>query len=204
MDPIDVLPDAEITEAGPFCRAYLAEGLTTFHDAAEWTKNRPYGYNDDKENPMVLFAEGRGTCTTKHGAIASCARELGLDVVKSLGIYPMDGALVTGIQSLLDDYGMDFVPATHCFLRSGPYRVDLTEGNCNGKNHPIDSYLHIRDIPPFPTAEEEKAIYSDFLRGYLISRGEAEVCEILDRCIDRMKANLACAMPGMPAPTSPG
>ena len=202
MDPITVLPNTEITDAGPFCRAYLAEGQATFHDAAEWTKCRPYGYNDDKENPLVLFTEGRGTCTTKHGAIASLAGELGLDVVKSLGIYPMDGVLVTGIQSLLDECGMDFVPATHCFLRSGPYRVDLTEGNCNGKNHTIDSYLHIRDISPFATAEEEKAIYSDFLRGYLCSRGETEICEVLDRCIDRMKANQACALQAMPAATA--
>jgi hypothetical protein len=50
-------------------------------------------------------------------------------------------ALVSGADKILIEYRLPDVPMIHCFLEYGEYRVDLTEGNRNGKNRPIDDFL---------------------------------------------------------------
>ena len=48
----------------------------------------PYGYNSDRDDLLILFREGFGSCTTKHAVIATLAGELGLPVVKNIGSTP--------------------------------------------------------------------------------------------------------------------
>ncbi|MCK7515680.1 MAG: hypothetical protein MZV70_74685 [Desulfobacterales bacterium] len=91
---------------------------------------------------MILFKEKMGTCTTKHAVIATLAAELGLPITRGVGIYAMTEAIVTGTDKILAEYGLPYVPMIHCFLEYGNYRVDLTEGNRNGKNRPIDDFLY--------------------------------------------------------------
>ena len=43
MDPIDVLPDASITDRGPISQALLARGWTTFGEACRQVHRMPYG-----------------------------------------------------------------------------------------------------------------------------------------------------------------
>ena len=100
MDPIDVLPDASITNRGPISRAFLARGWATFGEACRQVHRMPYGYNTTREDPLVLFHENQGSCTTKHMAAGLLAAELGLPIHKSIGIYAMTGALVTGARRL--------------------------------------------------------------------------------------------------------
>lgn len=66
MHPIHVLPNVPLQNRGPVAKKYLQQGLTTFHDACRWTKALPYGNNSNKEDSLILFEEGHGTCTTKH------------------------------------------------------------------------------------------------------------------------------------------
>ncbi len=69
MDPIDAFPDAPITDSGPISQAFRARGLTTFTAACRHVHQMPYGYNTTREDPLILFRENRGSCTTKHMAV---------------------------------------------------------------------------------------------------------------------------------------
>jgi hypothetical protein len=142
MIPFTVFPDKQITEANPISKTFLGIGIIRFLDACRYVHELPYGYNSDRDDLMILFEEKMGTCTTKHAVIATLAAELGLAITRGVGIYPMTEAIVTGANKILSEYSLPYLPMIHCFLQYGDYRVDLTEGNRNGKNRPIDDFLY--------------------------------------------------------------
>ncbi|MEJ2638635.1 MAG: hypothetical protein P8010_03585 [Desulfosarcinaceae bacterium] len=159
MDAYTQLPDQPIADGGTVSAEFRRRGITTFQAACAYVHRLPYGYNSDRDDPMILFKEGKGSCTTKHAVIATLAEELGLPVVKTIGIYAMTETIVTGTQAILDTYDLPFIPMVHCFLAGEGVRVDLTEGNHNGKNIPIHDFLHTATVIPNISAKAEYLLY---------------------------------------------
>lgn len=172
MDPITALPNATIDPAGPVSEKFLELGVRTFHDACRHVHGMPYGYNSDRDDPMMLFKEGKGSCTTKHAVIANLARELGLPVEKEIGVYAMTEDLVTGTDSILKRYDLPYIPMIHCFLAGDGVRVDLTEGNHNGKNRSIEEFLHTERVIPDISAKDEYLRYRTALKEKILPRPE--------------------------------
>lgn len=193
MNSIDVLPDVDIQSRGKVSGVFLEKGILSFQTACRVVKAMPYGSNSDSKNSLILFEEGRGTCTTKHGVIALLAQELDLPVYKNLGFYRLNDAVVTGIDSIIRPYGLSFIPQIHCFLEYSSYRVDLTEGNCNGKNQTIEDYDFVVRVDPDPGYDEKRECYLMHLRHYfqsspaLKSVGEEKILDILEECDHRVK-----------------
>ena len=178
MEPLSVFPDEEIAPNGDMARKFLDLGITTFRAACAYVRQLPYGYNSDRDDMMILFKEGKGTCTTKHAVIATLARELGLPIVKHIGIYAMTDELVTGTAFLLNKYALPYLPMIHCFLVYEGFRVDLSEGNANGKNGPIDKLLFTIAVQPDISAREEYLIYRKALKDFILKREEFEGVEL--------------------------
>jgi hypothetical protein len=174
MDRYTQFPDKAIQDNGQVSRAFMALGIATFHQACRHVHQMPYGYNSDRDDLMILFKEKMGTCTTKHAVIATLAQELDLPVTKRVGIYAMTEALVTGTTAILDRYRLPYVPMLHCFLEHAPVRVDLTEGNRNGKNGPIDDFLFTERVAPNVSEKEEYLIYRKALTETILKRRELE------------------------------
>lgn len=172
MEKFTVLPDESLTEAGAMSRKFLELGVKSFHEACKYVHELPYGYNSDREDMMILFRENKGSCTTKHGVIAELAGELGLPVVKTIGIYPLDEEIVTGAGRILSKYSLAYLPLVHCFLESGDHRVDLTEGNDNGKNKPLEHFLYTEKVKPFISGRDEYLIYRRVLKEDILNREE--------------------------------
>jgi hypothetical protein len=170
--PYEVLPDKKVAQTGPIAGKFLSLDLGTFLDACRWVHELPYGYNSDRDDLMILFKERMGTCTTKHAVIATLAQELGLPVGKRVGIYAMTEEIVTGTDEILRAHGLPYLPMIHCFLESGDLRVDLTEGNRNGKNRPIDLFLHTEPVTPNIPAKEEYLLYRKALSADILKRPE--------------------------------
>jgi len=193
MHPIETLPNVTLQPRGLVSERYLQQGLQTFHEACQWTKALPYGTNFNNEDSLILFEEGHGTCTTKHGAIARLAQEHNLPIHKHLGFYRLNDEMVTGITPLLAPYGLEFIPQIHCFLVYENYRVDLTEGNCNGKNKTIEDYDFVVQVPPDLSREQHQAYYLEYLRRYaamsplLAVLSEATVMDLLAVCDLQLK-----------------
>jgi hypothetical protein len=168
FSPIEALPNAVIKPLGLVSDAFLSRGVTTFHQAAYHVKQLPYGYNSSSENAMILFDDGFGTCLTKHGVIARLAEELELSVYRYEGLYPLTEKIVTGVDTILAEYGLPYIPRTHCFLASEKDYIDLTDGNCTGKNGLIQTYLKMYQVKPEQTQTEEDETYRSQY---------AEICE---------------------------
>jgi hypothetical protein len=76
----------------------------------------------------------------------------------------MTEAIVTGTQAITATYGLPYIPMVHCFLAGKGCRVDLTEGNRNGKNTPIDDYLYTEAVIPDICAKDEYLPYRRTLK----------------------------------------
>jgi hypothetical protein len=145
---------------------------------------------------MILFKEKMGSCTTKHAVIATLASELLLPIQKSIGIYPMTEAIVTGTDHILNRYSLPYVPMIHCFLAYGQYRVDLTEGNANGKNRPIDTFLYTEAVIANISAKDEYLIYRRALEDPILKRSELQgksmkmILHAREEGLDLLKSNL--------------
>ena len=159
MTPGIVFPDIPISGNGMMAAAFLARGIRTFRAACDFVQRLPYGYNSDRDDLMILFKEGRGTCSSKHAVIATLALEMGLPVTKSIGIYAMTEDLVTGTHAILERHALPYVPMIHCFLVYGDKIIDLTAGNRNGKNRPLDTFLHTEEVAAAISAKEEYLRY---------------------------------------------
>jgi len=196
MDNLNVFPEKAIIGTGSVSQAVLALGIRSFLDACRYVHELPYGYNSDRDDLMILFKEKMGTCATKHAVIATLAAELGLAITKSVGVYAMTEAIVTGTDKILAEYGLPYVPMIHCFLEHGNYRVDLTEGNRNGKNRPIDDFLYTDRVAATISAKDEYMIYRKALSEVILKRDElkgADIKRILharEEGLKLLKANL--------------
>ncbi|MCB2147514.1 MAG: hypothetical protein KQI81_13645 [Deltaproteobacteria bacterium] len=178
MDKYSVFPDQPIAPSGEVSRRFLSLGIRTFQEACRHVHELPYGYNSNRDDLMILFKEKLGTCTTKHAVIATLAAELKLPIHKNIGIYAMTESIVTGTDSILNTYGLPYVPMIHCFLTDGDHRVDLTEGNANGKNRSIDDFLFTETVTPNISGKDEYLKYRNALKEHILKRTELQGIDI--------------------------
>jgi hypothetical protein len=190
----DVFPNAEITSKGVFSDLFLNTGIKTFHNACKWVNDLPYDYNSDIVDSQLIFTEKKGVCLTKHGSIARLAEELGLPIRKHIGLFRLDDELYTGIGKLLSKYGLDYIPQIDCFLKYNDFCVDLTEGNCTGKNKPIDEFDFIVPVTAEISMDEMIMLYIEHLDKYsefepkFKTVGPDKILTALSECTAEMQA----------------
>jgi hypothetical protein len=172
MDKFTVFPNAVIKAASPVSDKFLSLGINEFIDACRYVHELPYGYNSDRDDLMILFREKMGSCTTKHAVIATLAAESGLPIEKAIGIYAMTEEIVKGTGRILDKYGLTCVPMLHCFLVYSDHRVDLTEGNNNGKKRTIGDFLYTEKVIPNISAKDEYLLYRRALKDDILIKNE--------------------------------
>ncbi len=177
MDTFDKLPDAEFVASGVISKKFLELGITSFKEACLYVHNIEYGYNSDKDDKMILFKENLGSCTTKHGVIATLAEELNIPLYKKVGIYKLTEVISTGTNKVLKKYSIPYVPMIHCFLVYENYRFDLTEGNNNGKNTSIEEFIHDEKVIPFITTKDEYFIFKQILNEKILTSSEMKGIE---------------------------
>jgi hypothetical protein len=174
MDKLTVLPDKKIAAAGEIGSYFLSLNINSFQAACRHVHDLPYGYNSNRDDLMILFKEKMGSCTTKHAVIASLAAELDLAVMKTIGIYAMTEEIVAGTDAILNHFGLPYLPMVHCFLAHETHRVDLTEGNRNGKNCAIDDFLYTVVVEPNISAKREYLLYRKALEEHLLILDELQ------------------------------
>jgi len=193
MNAIENFPNKEIELAGDISQKFIEKGISEFHEACKWVKSLPYGYNSDRNDPYLIFEENKGTCTTKHAAIALLAQEIGLPISKFIGFYKLNDEIITGVGEILDSYGLEYIPQIHCFLGFKTIFVDLTEGNCSGKNKELENFDLILRVKLDLNESEEEEFYKIALNFYshndkaLCKYTKEEFIEILKACNEKHK-----------------
>jgi hypothetical protein len=66
----------------------------------------------------------------------------------------------------------------HCFLEYDGRRVDLTEGNANGKNGPINDFLFTQKVEADISQKAEYLVYRQALADLIQSRPELKGIDI--------------------------
>jgi hypothetical protein len=189
-----VFPNLEITNKGVFSDKFLQIGMKTFHDACKWVNDLPYDYNSDVVDSKLIFTEKKGVCLTKHGSVARLAEELGLPVTKNIGLFRLSDEFYSGIEKLLERYGLKYIPHIDCFLQYKDHCVDLTDGNCTGKNKPIDEFDFIIPIPPEISMDEMIVLYMQYIDKYaefdpvFKTVGIEKILTALSECTNEMQA----------------
>ena len=178
MDLYSVFPDKEIRPKGIISKTFVEMNIASFQGACAYVHHLPYGYNANRDDLMSLFEDGKGSCTTKHAVIATLALELDLPVRKWIGIYAMTETLVTGTAVIIEKYALPHLPMVHCFLGDGFHRVDLTQGNVNGKNGPIDDFLYTAKVDANISAKDEYRLYRNVLKDKILNREEFQAVEM--------------------------
>ncbi|MHA1673106.1 MAG: hypothetical protein ACTSYI_05710 [Promethearchaeota archaeon] len=185
MDSYDNLPELPITPKGEFSRYFLNlksnTAIKTFKDACLYVHHMPYGYNSDRDDKWALFNENLGSCSTKHGIIATLAKELGIPLHKHVGIYKFNEEICTGTRKIIEKYQIPYIPMIHCFLVFQEYQIDLTEGNLNGKNQPINDFIQEEEVIPFITDKDEYLLFKRVLRERVMN--SIEMNGILEKTI---------------------
>jgi len=64
------------------------------------------------------------------------------------------------------------------FLVYGEYRVDLSEGNNNGKNRSIEDFLYTQWVEPNISAKDEYVLYRKALMDHILARKEMSGVDI--------------------------
>jgi len=180
MENYRVFPNLVMDKKGIISEQFVNLNIKSIWDACKYVHELPYGYNSTTEDILILFKEGYGSCTTKHAVIASLAEELDIPIFKTVGIYAMSEDLVTGTHRILEKYHLPYLPMNHCFLVYGSFRVDLTEGNNNGKNRAIEEFLYTEKVLPNISEKDEYLLYKNALKNHILNRIEMQGIKISD------------------------
>ncbi|MHC4167394.1 MAG: hypothetical protein ACYSWQ_10590 [Planctomycetota bacterium] len=193
MKEIRQLPNKKIKGSGCAGKKFAELGIDDFHRACEWVRDLPYGHNSDHSDPLIVFAERRGICTTKHGVIALLAQELGLDVHRVLGFYRLDESIVSGTHEILEKHRLSYIPQIHCFLSFNMNFVDLTEGNRHARKKRLDEFDVMFKVPPGLSETDELEYYKLDLEYYMMndeklaSVKKGDLIAILQECDESHK-----------------
>ena len=174
MDSYDFLPDSEIKPVGEMSEMFLKLNITSFKEACIYVHKMPYGINTNSNDKMILFKDNCGTCSTKHGVIATLAEELKIPLYKYSCVYKYTEEITTGVNEILKKYEVPYIPMGHCFLVYEKYSFDLTEGNNNGKKISIDEYIHAEKVEPFISNVNEYRILKKVLKEKILPSKEME------------------------------
>ena len=180
MDKYTILPNPTINKKGIISEKFISLKIKNFWDACKYVHELPYGYNSTTDDILILFKEDYGSCTTKHAVIATLAEELDIPVYKMVGIYAMNEDIVTGTNLILEKYHLPYLPMIHCFLIYDSYRVDLTKGNNNGKNHSLEEFLFTEKVIPNISEKDEYLLYKKALKNNILARKEMEGVTMID------------------------
>ena len=183
----DALDRFPLQPARAVTAAFLGLAKTDLRAAAEWVCQLPYGRNSDPNHPLIVLAEERGTCSTKHALLRRLALEQGLDLALVLGIYEMTDSNTPGVGPVLRRYGLDSMLEAHCYLRTAERRIDVTRASC-GRGEPL-CFLHEEEIEPKQITDYKTSVHKKFLQRWMAeSRGASgfsldEIWAIREQCI---------------------
>ena len=188
MQSFAALPNVPLQPGAEVTAHFLALGLTNFHAAARYVQHLPYGRTSDRTDCQLVLSEGRGTCSAKHALLAQLAREQGVDIALTIGIYQMTERNTPGVGSVLEHYNLLYIPEAHCYLTYNGIRIDVTRSGVMPVE-PITDFLYEETITPEQIGAYKIALHQRVLQDWVAGAGCVgtrtfeEVWQIREACI---------------------
>jgi hypothetical protein len=190
---INSLPQFQIKDKGHVSRLFLQRQIQSFHTAAEKVKNLPYGRNTNSSDLSLVLTEHRGTCSTKHAILARLCEEQGIkDIQLVIGIYEMNDSNTKGVGTVLDKYGLHYIPEAHCYLKYNNKRFDFT--NKQDEGEPIEIFLLEQVVKPNQVGSYKRNIHKNFLQQWIELQNKdsdmplEQIWNIREECIEALSS----------------
>lgn len=159
-----------INSCGPISQAFRQHHVRDFEQAVEFVRRLPYGRNPEKADPLALFVDGCGTCSTKHAALARLLHEQhqpGFTLVA--GMFRMNARNTPKVAAILRAAGLFYLPEAHCYLRHPDYGIlDATTPIATGANFEQE-LLNETVIDPAHIGAPKVVLHRAFLEAWLRS-----------------------------------
>jgi hypothetical protein len=190
-DVIPYTPDNlsfDIRPAGPISEKFLAHNISTFEDAAFFIRMMPYGRNQNKTDLTTVFADGCGTCSTKHALLKQLADENGVgDVKLIIGLFRMNAVNTPKIAATLNKYQLEYIPEAHNYLKWENQVLDYTHKSSSYADFEKDLIEEI-EILPHQITDYKVAYHKQYLKAWLEAEQERnltldELWTIREQCI---------------------
>lgn len=181
-------PDFKINSTGPISTEFVRQRVFTFQEATAFVKHLPYGRNADKSDLTKVFADGCGTCSTKHGLLKLLADEndfVGLELV--LGLFKMNGRNTIAVAKTLQKNGLDYIPEAHNYLTYYNQVLDFTHSYSNPTDFAEDVMeeiiIHPNQITDYKVAYH-RSYFTEWLKNNpYLNFSIDELWEIREQCI---------------------
>ena len=188
MKSLESLPNFELKDGGEITAQFVAASATDFHGAARYVQHLPYGRNTDRADLRLVPREGQGTCSTKHALLAQLAKEQGVIIDLTVGIYEMTEENTPGVGRILRKYSIPCLPEAHCYLTYQSVRVDVTQSGV-APSEPISQFLFEETIDPIQIGNYKTDLHQRFVKNWVVNgsatwnRSWEEIWRIREECI---------------------
>ena len=157
----------KINADGIVSKRFFDLGLYDFKSAAEYIQHLNYKRNNDKEDPLGVFKDLGGTCSTKHALLKNLALENDFSELQlMLGIFRMNKNNTAKIVSVLEKYDLQEMPEAHNYLRYQNEIFDYTRKNSSAQDF-INDLVQEIEIQPLQITNFKTEYHRDFLENYL-------------------------------------
>ena len=152
----------------------INRGVKTWQECCELIQGLPYGRNSNRSELNLVLFEGRGTCSSKHAYLKKIADLNNVQNVELiLGLYKMSGSNTPKLGSVLVNYGLEYIPEAHCYLKIGGTRVDYTSSQSNIKSIVSDLIIE-RAIEPHQVSEYKVEYHKNYLKKWLKTHNDKQ------------------------------
>lgn len=169
-------------------------GIDSFQKAAEYVQQLPYRRNSDKARLETVLDEQCGTCSSKHALLKQLAFENAQEgIALTLGIFKMNAVNYPETANTLAEYGLDYIPEAHCYLRVDGKILDKTKSGSKAADFENDLLVEI-EIQPDQIGTFKVAYHQAFLKRWKeenpsIPFSYGQLWEIREQCIRDLELN---------------
>ena len=171
---------------GPISKAFKDRGIETFGEACALVKSLVYKRCSSDLDILKVLHENCGTCSSKHELIKRLADENTISNCQLiLCVFKMSAANTRKVSTILERYGMEYIPEAHTYILYNGELYDLTfpgETNLNYLKDVIFSQEidadHIRE-----KADTHKSYLLKWIKEEKLKFSISELWEIREQCI---------------------
>lgn len=122
-----MIADFEITLPGPWTPFLADLKISRFSELCAYVHALPYGRNTNRNDFYQVFSESRGSCSSKHGLLATVAEaHQQSEIHLMVGLFLMSGRTHPVLTDLLAAHHLNAIPEAHAYFRCDGNRYDFT------------------------------------------------------------------------------
>ncbi len=105
----------------------VESGVVTWEDLIRCVQTFHYGRNAKRSDVTLVWSERKGSCSSKHAFlkhIADLNNIQNIDLI--LCMYKMNSSNTQKVESVLNEFKIDYLPEAHCYIRVETEAIDVT------------------------------------------------------------------------------